>query len=257
MVNNKAKMLAKYAIMFAVIFVAMMVDKVISIIPVGFSMAVCVLLVTLSFCFLDNSWKNGIISGLFFGIASFIKEFIMPSAVLGQVFPPIYWLLVTIPPRVAMSTLAFCTYRLMLLATRKMTNAKTRQILSMAVATFVGLAVNTLAFVSSLELSRYIYTCIHGASQTIQNKGVFVMIYALLFTNIIPEYLISILCVAPIVLGVRKGLGLGLDGNNEKNANTTQNSNAFVQNIVVDVQNTADGNKVSVATSDKTESKNK
>ncbi len=224
MVNNKAKTLAKYAIMFAVVFVAMMVDKVISIIPIGFSMAVCVLLVTLSFCFLENSWKNGVISGLFFGLASFIKEFIMPSAVLGQAFPPQYWLLVTIPPRVAMSALAFATYRLMLFLTRKSTNAKSRQILSMAVASFVGLAVNTLAFVSSLELSRYIYTCLNGVNQATQNKGVFVMIYALLFTNIIPEYLISIVCVAPIVLGVRKGLSLGVDGNNLKRVDVISNA---------------------------------
>ena len=53
MVNNKAYNVAKLAIMFATIFVAMMLDRAISILPIGFSMAVVALLVTLSFCFLD------------------------------------------------------------------------------------------------------------------------------------------------------------------------------------------------------------
>lgn len=42
MVNNKAYKVAKYAIVLAIIFVAMMIDRAISLIPVGFSMAGCV-----------------------------------------------------------------------------------------------------------------------------------------------------------------------------------------------------------------------
>ena len=62
--NSKAFQVAKYAVMFAIIFVAMMIDKAISVIPIPFSMAVCVLLVTLSFCFLENKWSTAVLSGL-------------------------------------------------------------------------------------------------------------------------------------------------------------------------------------------------
>lgn len=208
MVNNKAYKVAKYAIVLAIIFVAMMIDRAISLIPVGFSMAGCVLLVTLSFCFLENEWKMGIISGTFFGIASFLKEFLMPSALVGQVFKPYYWLLITIPPRALMGVVAFSVYRLMLTVTRSMGNARGRQILCLTVASFFGLVTNTVGFFSFLELSRTI--------ANVNNDGVFALIYAALLTNILPEYLISLIGVSAVVLGVRRGLKLGIDGNNLK-----------------------------------------
>ncbi len=216
--NNRAGRIAKYAVVFAIIFIAMMIDKAISVIPIGFSMAACVLLVTLTFCFLDNTWLSAILSGLFFGFASFLKEFILPSPTLGAAFPVQYWLLVTIPSRILMVVAAFATYRLLLHLTDKMSNAKTRQVICLVCASFVGLVVNTLTFVGSLELARYIYNAVHGWTEATDNKGVFTLIYALLVTNIIPEYLISMICVSPIVFGVRRGLKLGIDGNNQKHA---------------------------------------
>lgn len=225
MVNNKAYNVAKLAIMFATIFVAMMLDRAISILPIGFSMAVVALLVTLSFCFLENKWSTAILSGLFFGLASFLKEFIMPSATLGQVFPPQYWLLVTIPPRVLMTTVAFAVYRLMVKLLSK-TNVhkaefswiqsdedatsapklspRKRQIVAIAVASFFGLATNTFGFLTMLELCRTMYQ--------VETHGVFVLIYGLLVTNILPEYLISIIGAPLVVLGVRRGLKIGIEG---------------------------------------------
>ena len=80
--------------------------------------------------------------------------------------------------------------------------------MSITVATFVGLVANTLLYLVALG----IYKNIAG----LENSGLFATIYAVLFTNIIPEYLISLLAVPSIVLGVRKGLKLGIDGNNWK-----------------------------------------
>ncbi len=221
MVNNsKAFQIAKYAIMFAIIFVAMMIDKAISIIPIPFSMAACVLLVTLSFCFLENKWSTAILSGLFFGLASFIKEFIWGSPLLGAVLPPIYWPFVTIPSRVLMTALAFGTYRLMLMLTRSMTKEKKRQICCMIVAAFVGLVVNTLGFISSIYAAKTVYMAIENI--VIENKGVFALIYGILLTNVLPEYLVSMSCVSFVVLGVRHGLKLGLDGNNWKKAKAAE-----------------------------------
>ena len=221
MVNNsKAFKIAQYAIMFATIFVAMMLDKAIGFIPISFSMAVCVLLVTLSFCFLENKWSTAVLAGLFFGLASFIKEFIFPSPLLGQVLPAQYWLIVTIPPRVLMTTGAYGAYRLLLLATRKIVKERTRQIVSITTATFVGLALNTVLFFSFLNLAKYLYITIQHV--TISNQAVWILIYGCLISNIIPEYLVSLCLVALIVLGVRRGLKLGIDGNNWKRAQQDQ-----------------------------------
>lgn len=219
--NNKALQLAKYAIMFAVIFVAMMLDKAISIIPIPFSMAVCVIMVTLSFCFMENKWSTAVFAGLFFGLASLIKEFIWASPLLGQVLPPQYWPFVTIPSRVLMTTLAFGAYRIMMLLTKKISNARKRQIICLGVAVFVGLIVNTLGFITSVHTAKVVHMAISG--DTVENKGVFALIYAILLTNVFPEYVISLVSVPFVVLGVRKGLKLGTDGNNWKLARNEDN----------------------------------
>jgi len=41
---------------------------------------------------------------------------------------------------------------------------------------------------------------------------------AVAILNVLPEYLVSLVGVAPVVFGVRRGLKLGIDGNNQKHA---------------------------------------
>lgn len=231
--NNKAFQVAKYAVMLAIIFVAMMIDKAISIIPIPFSMAVCVLLVTLSFCFLENKWLPAVLSGLFFGLASFIKEFIWGSPLLGQALPPQYWPFVTVPSRVLMTTLAFGAYRLMLFLTKKIDGEKKRQVVCIVTASFVGLVVNTLGFISSVYAAKAVYIAVEN--NPIKNDGVFTVIYGILLTNVLPEYLVSLLGVPSIVLGVRHGLKLGVDGNLQ--SKTLQAENAELDNHADSQQN--------------------
>lgn len=204
MVNNsKAFKLARYAIMFATIFVAMMLDRVISLgLPV--STAAVVILITFSFCFLDNSWASGILSFTLFGLASFVKEFIWPSSIAA--FPVYEWPLVTMLPRLASGAIAFGVYRLLLFATKKMDNKYTRQTIAMTVAIFVGNATNTVLFLSTLNLFKVI--------NDIDYTSLIVTIKAVIITNIIPEYLISMILAPHVVLGVRRGLKLGVEGNN-------------------------------------------
>lgn len=206
MVNNsKAYQIAKYAIMFATIFVAMMLDKVISLgLPI--STAACVLLVTFSFCFLDNRWSTGIVSCALFGLASFVKEFIFPSSVAA--FPVYVWPVITILPRALMGFVAFAVYRLMLKLTAKISNAYTRQTVCIMVAAFFGLLTNTVLFLFTLNLCKEIA----GMDYT----SLLLVIKGVLLTNILPEYLISMILAPHIVLGVRRGLKLGIDGNNGK-----------------------------------------
>ena len=208
MVNNsKAFKIARYAIMFATIFIAMMLDRVISIgLPV--STAAVVILITFSFCFLDNSWVTGIVATALFGLASFFKEFIWPSSIAA--FPVYEWPLVTVLPRVACGAVAFAVYRLMLFATSRMRNMYQRQTVAMTVAIFVGNAVNTVLFLSTLNVFKVI--------NDIDYTPLIVTVKAVVVTNIIPEYLISMILAPHVVLGVRRGLKLGVDGNNWKRA---------------------------------------
>ncbi len=201
MVNNsKAYQVAKYAITFATIFVAMMLDRVISL-GLPTATAACVLLVTFSFSFLDNKWLTGVLSCMLFGLASFIKEFIFPSAVAA--LPVYWWPVVTIVPRVAMGAVAFGVYRLMQLLCRKMLNRYLRQTVCITVATFFGLACITVLFLSVLNLANRL------SGQEYQS--LVLVIKAVLVTNIIPEYLVSMILVPHVVLGVRRGLKLGVE----------------------------------------------
>lgn len=197
MVNNsKAFNLAKYAIMFATIFVAMMLDRGISA-ALPISMAICVLLVTFSFCFIQNSWADGIAAFTCFGVASFIKAFIFPDAILWYFKPLVYVL-----PRILAGVMCFGTYRLILLAVRRVQQRRIAQVTAMTVAIAVGLVSNTVFF-----LLPFGYLSEGG-------KGFVAAIKSVVFLNILPEYLTSLLIAPWVVLGVRRGLKLGVDGNN-------------------------------------------
>ena len=199
MVNNtKAFRLAKYAIMFATIFVAMMIDRGISA-ALPISMAICVLLVTFSFCFIQNSWVDGVLAFTFFGISSFIKAFIFPDAITWYFKPLVY-----VFPRVLAGAVTFGVYRLMLLAVKKVKVQRLAQVIAMTVAVVVGLVSNTVFF-----LLPFSYLSEGG-------EGFIAAIEGLIFVNILPEYLVSILVAPHVVLGVRHGLKLGIDGNNWK-----------------------------------------
>lgn len=213
MVNTRSKAytVAKYAIMLATIFVAMMLDRAISVgLPI--STAAVTILVTFSFCFLENSWTTGILAGVFFGVASFFKEFIFPSSV--SAFPVYVWPLITVLPRAIMGAVAFALYKLMLLATSKMRNKYSRQTVSITVAVFLGNVCNTVLFLSALNIAKRTV----GMDYT----PLITVIKAALITNIIPEYLISMILSPHVALGVRRGLGLGVDGNN---GNTVKQQN--------------------------------
>lgn len=220
MVNTKSKAytVAKYAIMLATIFVAMMLDRAISIgLPI--STAAVTILVTFSFCFLENDWTTGILAGLFFGVASFFKEFIFPSSV--SAFPVYVWPLITVLPRLAMGTVAFASYKLLLLITSRMRSKYARQTLSITVAVFFGNLCNTVLFLTALNIAK--------RTAGMDYTPLITVIKAALITNIIPEYLISMILSPHVALGVRRGLGLGIEGNNRKLAAQQQETNAAVE----------------------------
>lgn len=205
MVNdNKAKVVAQYALMFALIMVAMSIDKLISVFSL--SMAIFVLLVTNSLAMLDNRWISAILAGTFFGLASLFKELVFPSGFYQYIINP----LVSVLPRVIMGITLFGTYRLMLLATKKMRSSYGRQTLCMTIAVLIGLITNTMLFLSAL----YIHQVVSG-----DNTTILAVLKIVSIVNILPEYLVSLILVPHLVLGVRRGLKLGIDGNLWKSDN--------------------------------------
>ncbi len=208
MVNNsRAGKVAKYAIVLATIFVAMFLDRAISL---GFpvSAATIVLLVTFSFALLENDLGSAIICCSLFGLASFVKEFI-PFLQSSVALLPIYVRpVVTLVPRMTMGLVLFGVYRLMLTLAKKMSSARGRQVLSIVVAVFFALVTNTVLFLGLLNLFKTVFN--------IQHDSIIALIKTGLAINIPVEYLVSMLFVSPVVLGVRRGLKLGVDGNGIK-----------------------------------------
>lgn len=208
MVNNsRAGKVAKYAIVLATIFVAMFLDRAISL---GFpvSAATIVLLVTFSFALLENDLGSAIICCSLFGLASFVKEFI-PFLQSSVALLPIYVRpVVTLVPRMTMGLVLFGVYRLMFTLTKKMSSARGRQVLSIVVAVFFALITNTVLFLGLLNLFKTVFN--------IEHDSVIALIKTGLAINIPVEYLVSMLFVSPVVLGVRRGLKLGVDGNGIK-----------------------------------------
>ena len=194
--NSKAFHVARYAIMLATIVVAVLMDKTITL---GWPIAGATveLLITMSLCFLFNSWLDGFLATTFMGLSSFIWSF--PFANVASQNPAI-----SVVPRLFVGIIAFTVYRLMLLILKKVGNQPVKQTASIVVATFVGLVSNTILYLSALSLFGDNY-----GSLTELLKGVAIL-------NILPEYLVALLGVSAVVLGVRHGLKLGFDGNNWK-----------------------------------------
>ena len=186
--------MAKYAIMLATILVAVLMDKTITMgLPIAG--ATFELLVTMSFCFLFNSWLDGFLATTFMGLSSFIWSF--PFANVASQNPAI-----SVVPRLFVGIIAFSVYKFMLLILSKVNNKPIQQTASIVVATFVGLVSNTILYLSALSLFGKGY-----GSLAELLKGVAIL-------NILPEYLVSLLGCSAVVLGVRHGLKLGIDGNN-------------------------------------------
>lgn len=205
MKKTKTFYVALYGIMLAAIAVAMVLDRFFSSgLPI--STAATVLLVMFSFAFVKNEWQIAFFAGVFFGLASLIKEFILPSELGAALLAgapyllPVQYLLTRVPVGIA----GFGVYKLFLSLTKNSRmDARVRQALSISLGTLGGLIVNTVLFLGC--------SIIIKGMLGMEYKAFFVVIWAAMFTNIIPEYLISVIGAPLVVLGVRKGLHLGTE----------------------------------------------
>ncbi len=197
--NNKAYRIALWAIMLALIIVAMLLDRAISLaLPV--SMALTVLVVTFSCMFTYNRWSDAVMVGLFMGLASMVKELIFPSVSFVYNINP----LVSVVPRVAMAVVAYGTYRLVLWCMRHTSSRKRAHTVALVCGVLLGLVTNTVLYLSALNW----YKQYLGDDYT----ALSLIIKAVIYTNIIPEYLVSLVGVPFIVPRVRRAMHLGIEG---------------------------------------------
>ncbi|MEG1528207.1 MAG: hypothetical protein RR248_00155 [Clostridia bacterium] len=197
--KNKTYYIALYGIMFAAIFVAMMLDRLISL-ALPISTAACVLLITFSFCFIKNDWLIGFFSGLFFGVASLIKGIIFNAVAVPIYFAPLLYIV----PRLFVGIGAFAVYKLFLIILKDVNNQTVKQVISLVLGTLIGLCINTVLYLLALNgIKLYM-----GEEYT----ALFTTIKIVIFTNILPEYLISLIFVPILVLRTRVALHLGIEG---------------------------------------------
>lgn len=193
MVNdNKAKIIAKYAIMFALILVSVIIDKTLTL-GLIIRGATVELLVTCTVCFLFNTWLDGFLAFAFMGLSSFITSFWFANVVSQNP-------LVSVLPRLFVGIIAFASYRLIRLVTSKINKVYVAQTVSLTVSTLVALISNTVLYLGALTLFGDAYGSFADA------------IRAVTFLNIFPEYAVSLVCVSQVTLGVRRGLKIRLDG---------------------------------------------
>ncbi len=192
MKSKRTYQVALYGILLALIFVTMTLDRAISVFT-PLSIAVITLTVTLSVCMLKNEWLLAVMSGVMFGFASWITSAFFPR------FMDFLSPLISVLPRVFVGIVAFSVYKLMVLATNKMKNRFTAQYLALSLGSSFGVLTNTVC----------VLTCrnIFGFS----DMGLATAFNAVLVTNFLPEIIIATILVPPTVLGVRKGLHLGVE----------------------------------------------
>ena len=177
-----------YAIYASLIFVARILDQLISSSALPVNFAVITLSVAFTVAFINPSLKNCFIAGLIFGISSFISSFIFgKTAIFGFANP-----LISVLPRIVVGFALFLVFKgvYALLKTWMPKSNKTLY-LSISIACVLGALVNTSTVVPMMWLFQVV------AKESLT---------AILIANLIPELIVPALIVPPIVFGVRRGL---------------------------------------------------
>ncbi len=175
-----------YAIYAALIFVARILDQLItsSALPINF--AVITLSVAFTVAFIEPSLKNCFIAGFIFGMSSFISSFIFgKTAMFGFANP-----LISVFPRMIVGIALFLVFRGVYVLLAKM-RVKKPMYIAIALACVAGAMVNTATVVPMMWLF-----------QVVAKEALSVILVA----NLIPEIVVPALIVPGIVFGVRSGL---------------------------------------------------
>ena len=193
--KSSTKAVAEFGVMLAVLFVAMTLDRAFSAWNLV-SFAIVSVAATASFAMLKNRPLLAIASGSFFGLASLVTAFMFGKTAF---FNP----LVSVLPRMFIGITGYGAYKLAELLLCRVKNKRISEYIALtAGAAFVALS-NTV----------YTLTCLWLFAQ---GDPLFVAFNVVFLTNALPEMVVAALATPPIVLGVRRGLRLGIDGKPRK-----------------------------------------
>ena len=138
--------LVLYAIYAALIFVARILDNLLTsaVLPINF--AVITLSVAFACALINPSLKNGIIVGFIFGFCSFISSFIFVKPIIFGMANP----LISVIPRIVVGIVVFLVFNLTysILVKTKLKNPK---FLAIVFACIAGTCTNTLLVISSIS----------------------------------------------------------------------------------------------------------
>lgn len=187
--QSKSKIAVTLALMGALVFVSMVLDRYLSpYLPVSF--AIVTLTVTVSFGLIrDNPWIT-LSCGAAFGLASFLVALLLPSATSEAFINP----LVSVLPRLFIGPAVFGAYRAVRYTLHRK-KANLREHAAVSAAGFFAAAVNTTATLSAMTL--------FGGS-------IFTgpVLKVLILANALPEAVLTAVLSPLVVLPVRRALQL-------------------------------------------------
>jgi uncharacterized membrane protein len=178
-----------YAIYAALIFVARILDQLItsSALPINF--AVITLSITFAVAFIEPSLKNGFIAGFIFGMSSFITSFIFAKPLIFGFANP----LISVFPRMIVGIVLFLSFKgFFELFKLVFKNSKLAMGFAIPFACAIGAFTNTAIVLSMI----WVFKVLEGMD----------VLYVIFVTNAIPELVIPAIIVPGIVFGVRSGL---------------------------------------------------
>ena len=185
--KNNTKSVALYAIEFALIFVARVLDHVVTgWLPLN--AAIITLTVAFTCMFLRPTVLNGLTVGFMFGLNSLLTSLMFGGGAMiyGMVNPCI-----SVLPRMIVGLVAIGAFRLIHVLFRGR-NPKTVFATAVAVGCVLGAAVNTVTVLTAIWLFKFV-------------SGMEAL-YVMFTVNAIPELIVPAIITPFITLGVRRGL---------------------------------------------------
>lgn len=187
--KSNSKNIVAFATLGALIFIAMTLDRAITpFLPL--SAAFITLTVTFTFALVKPNLALSLAAALIFGLSSCITAiFFGKESVINP--------LISVLPRFLLGFIIFGVYVLMRLILKKAA-PKTRETVSLAVASGVTSACNTVLFLSAMVL--------FGENNTVAS-----LFKITVLANAVPELVLSSILVPVVVLALRKAMKIDVD----------------------------------------------
>lgn len=190
--KNKTYDIALTGIMCALIAVMALVPFL-GFIPIGI-VSITLILIPINAISQTQNWVVAVCVSTFFGLMSFIASYLYPTTIVDICFQNA---LISILPRVPIGLAAHFSYKGLKKLFSNSENKFVRNSVPSAISAAVGVITNTVLALSMLLLVKY------GVSDadTIIN---FKLVGAIMLTAFLPELLMNIIVVPPIVMGLNK-----------------------------------------------------